>query len=272
MWLLALFACDSQRTENETIEVHLAQVEERLRAQEGSGQRAHLLAALTGYRHNGVFPHNHVSESGRTRPVEVEGAFDDRPGATPVFVDEHDTPCAVAHLMRVSGATELVDRIQRTRNTAYVHELVDVPGVGEWVASSGFTLDELAQIQPGYSFRCRPEEVIGLASHAATGLTAGSTLASAVYLAEGRRPWGSLAVGTAGSGLMIGAGHLSRRKCGPEPLRPNETWGEVAFYGGFGMLAANVGGFVLAALQKPGAKAPVQVSLGPNEVGLHGRF
>lgn len=270
--LLAWFAGPA-----EPIASHLEGIEAELRRAEAtddrSGRRSTLLAALTGYRARAVFPHNHVDPMGRRRPVEVQGAFSDRAGATPVFVDEHDTPCAVAHLMRVSGASELVETIRRTRNTAYVHELVDVPGMSDWVASSGFALDELAQIQPSYSY-CQVAEAPAHLAHGATGLTGGSAIASTVYLAEGRRPWGPLAVGTVGAATMVGSGHFVRRQCQGQARSGQEfeAWGDVAFFGGIGMLAANAAGFVAAALQKPGAHTPVQVVLGPDRVGIQGRF
>lgn len=68
---------------------------------------------------------------------------------TPVFVDENDTPCAVGHLMRCSGATELVGDIAAGNNLVKLHEVKDGPVV-EWIKHSGLTKEECELIQPSY--------------------------------------------------------------------------------------------------------------------------
>jgi hypothetical protein len=71
--------------------------------------------------------------------------------AVPILVDRHDTACAVGHLMRLSGWSESVARIQTTNNLVYVP---DAPrsAVASWVITSGLTWEEAALIQPAYTF------------------------------------------------------------------------------------------------------------------------
>jgi hypothetical protein len=85
------------------------------------------------YQLRGVFPQNeHVADR-----------------AVPVFVDNYDTACAVGHLMRQSGWTDEVAKIQRTNNLVYVPDVHAGPLV-DWVLSSGLTQEEAALIQPSY--------------------------------------------------------------------------------------------------------------------------
>jgi hypothetical protein len=111
-------------------------------ASERADERQQLLAMrylqlrrLAAYRDRGQFPLN-------------EGQADH---AVPIFVDRHDTACAVGQLMRWSGWSENVAVIQRTNNLVYVPEAKRSP-VGSWVLTSGLTLEEAALIQPGYTF------------------------------------------------------------------------------------------------------------------------
>jgi len=68
---------------------------------------------------------------------------------TPVFVDEQDTPCAVGHLMRCSGAHNLVDQIALNNNLVRLHEITEGPVV-DWMLHSGLTKEECELIQPSY--------------------------------------------------------------------------------------------------------------------------
>ena len=68
---------------------------------------------------------------------------------TPVFIDRKGTHCAVGYLMMQSGRDDLARQIDKEQKFAYVAE-IGVNGVKEWAAENGFTLDELAWIQPTY--------------------------------------------------------------------------------------------------------------------------
>lgn len=91
------------------------------------------LQRLAAYRDRGLFP---LNEGVSTHPV-------------PIFVDEHDTACAVGHLMRLSEWQADVTNIESTNNQVYVP---DAPrsSVAVWVLTSGLTLEEAAIVQPGY--------------------------------------------------------------------------------------------------------------------------
>ncbi len=95
--------------------------------------RALLLEELAAYREDGVFPKN---------PDFTE--------MTPYFIDADGVRCAMAHLLEVGGQAELVAKIARERNNAYVEELADEPGLLEWLDAAGITVAEAARIQPTY--------------------------------------------------------------------------------------------------------------------------
>jgi hypothetical protein len=88
---------------------------------------------LAVYRDRGLFPLN-------------EGQADE---PVPIFVDNHDTACAVGHLMRMSGWAREVALIQRSNNLVYVPNAAHT-SVAAWTLTSGLTLEEAALVQPGY--------------------------------------------------------------------------------------------------------------------------
>ncbi|MEZ4757225.1 MAG: hypothetical protein R2817_10400 [Flavobacteriales bacterium] len=133
---LVSFASDAVR-----IAEHLRRVADRLgartpiSAEQVNYHRRHmLLDTLQAYAHRGVFPAN-----------------DALPGRTPVFIDDHGTACAVGYLMIASGHEGLAERIHREMNLAYIHAIT-IPEVSTWADDHGFTIDELAWIQPTYEF------------------------------------------------------------------------------------------------------------------------
>lgn len=73
-------------------------------------------------------------------------------GRRPCFVDEHNNYCAVAYLLKTAGQNDLVQAINRQFQYGYVLDMDDANFLN-WVAQSGFTLRELAMIQPAYDFR-----------------------------------------------------------------------------------------------------------------------
>lgn len=92
-----------------------------------------LLQELARYRAEGRFPQNHDFEA-----------------RTPYFIDASGTRCAMAHLLELGGAGELVEKIAAERNNARVRELVDEPGLLAWLEAAGLTPEEAAAIQPSY--------------------------------------------------------------------------------------------------------------------------
>ncbi|MCB9677691.1 MAG: hypothetical protein H6737_21475 [Alphaproteobacteria bacterium] len=265
-----------------SIDAHLAAVERQLGeasvARLDPARRARREASLghlRAYVAAGRYPHNHVLPAGRERTHPVDGAFRSGSGRTPVFVDEHDTPCAVAHLMRASGAHDLVERIRRERNTAFVHELSDVDGVAMWVDESGFTIDELARIQPTYCHTDILHQEIGAGLIAVPTIAATAT--SAILLANGRRPWPTLAIGAAGGvGLAVhsAVGPIRSQDCSGDGHYPKQARrvGGVEAGVGTGFVVLNALGFVLAATLPHDASVAVRPLDGGGEVAIQGRF
>lgn len=97
-------------------------------------KRNELSAVLQAYALQGRFPINYYRQE-----------------RIPVFIDEHDTHCAVGHLMQHSGHEILARRIAAADNYAWVRA-IDDPDLGAWQVASGFSLDELKLIQGAYDF------------------------------------------------------------------------------------------------------------------------
>lgn len=89
------------------------------------------IQVLHDYAARGIFPANHCSYS------------------TPVFIDEFNTHCAVGHLMQQSGFDAMAMRIASRNNLVHSIDIND-PEVYVWQEASGFTMEELALIQPSY--------------------------------------------------------------------------------------------------------------------------
>lgn len=95
--------------------------------------RAKNLERLRAYRDRGIFPRN--------------VGFPDR--MMPYFVDPAGRACAVAHLALEDGRDDVTRAVVRRHNHAYIAEMT-APELLAWAAGSGFSLDELAVIQPSY--------------------------------------------------------------------------------------------------------------------------
>lgn len=120
---------------------HLSSVLDELRARptgdddrtpEARSIRELLLDELERYRDEGVFPRNEYVA-----------------GLSPVFIDDDGRFCAVGYLMATSGAADLAKEIARNENYSRVAE-IRTEGVAEWAKWAGFTVEELALIQPTY--------------------------------------------------------------------------------------------------------------------------
>ncbi len=96
--------------------------------------RKELIAVLADYVRQGRFPINYH-----------------RHERIPVFIDEHDTHCAVGYLMRHTGDDAMARRIAAANNYAWVREIAE-PGLAAWQQASGFSLEELKLIQGAYDF------------------------------------------------------------------------------------------------------------------------
>ena len=96
--------------------------------------RALLLDEIERYAAHGVFPEN------RHFPGERR----------PTFIDEDGTQCAVARLMHLTGAEALALEVQERTNFAAVPEIALDERVRQWAEAAGFTIEELAVLQPAY--------------------------------------------------------------------------------------------------------------------------
>ncbi len=103
--------------------------------------RMHLLDLLSCYREEGNFPRNYNWEE-----------------RTPVFIDPHNTHCAVGYLMQGSGHGAMAAEIASSQNYAWLKN-IHHPNFAQWQQASGFSLEELKLIQGAYEFY-RPDAMI----------------------------------------------------------------------------------------------------------------
>ena len=110
-------------------------------------KRLALLQSLEHYADRKVFPKNiHHAER------------------RPYFIDHQGTHCAVGHLMAASGHSQLAQKIKSEHNFDYIKD-IKTRGVAEWATASGFTIEDLAWIQPGYP----PESIISAVGQGTNG-------------------------------------------------------------------------------------------------------
>lgn len=127
-------------SEHDRMRVHLEHVRAWLADRpatkpELEARRAELLEYLGDYIDNGTTPKN-TSVDWRS----------------PVFIDFEGNICAVGYLIERSVGRALPETIAANHRHAFLEDIAAaMPQVREWVASSGFTLDELASIQPCYT-------------------------------------------------------------------------------------------------------------------------
>lgn len=138
------------QSEAERIQYHLEAVIAHLKENststfsiEAQKNRQQLLDELKIYAARKVFPQNIYHQERR-----------------PYFIDHKGTHCAVGYLMKVSGAGDLARQIQKEHNYDYIVDIT-TNGVVEWAKEHGFTLAELAWIQPGYPSQIQYETFEG---------------------------------------------------------------------------------------------------------------
>jgi hypothetical protein len=151
---IALTNCEAQRvqqckTYTDLIQLHLALVTEHLSlvtpslplTTESKQKRVTALSELTAYFQKGVFPLNTKYQT-----------------PTPIFVDETGTRCAVGQLVYQSGHQNLVNKISKGSNLDFVDQLNEkYIELGMWATENGFSMNELAWIQPQYPLICNPD-------------------------------------------------------------------------------------------------------------------
>ena len=132
----AATAADSEQVRMQT---HLRYVRTMLAQRPASApmlvrQREALLSYLDDYIALGITPRNrHVNHR------------------SPVFIDDDGHICAVGYLIERSVGRAVAEKIAASHRYDYLETIAaSIPAAQAWVAASGFTLTELASIQPGY--------------------------------------------------------------------------------------------------------------------------
>jgi hypothetical protein len=140
----------TEPTEAARVHAHLVAARAVVRAHDAAQlspaqrmKRAAALANLDRYIQTGEFPQ-------RTDDAFV--------GLRPRFIDARGVHCAVGYLIATSGHPELARAINRQFEYAYVRE-IDSPALLAWADEHGFTVDELARIQPSYSAPPTPSSI-----------------------------------------------------------------------------------------------------------------
>jgi hypothetical protein len=128
-------------------------------AAERTARRA-LISELERYASRGRFPRN----------THFPGAL------VPYFIDDFGTRCAMAHLIESTGAIDLVSRVKRTANNAFVPELAADPALRSWLARHGLSAEEAARIQPSYCFLSYAEACVCTTGRQATSVVEGVVL------------------------------------------------------------------------------------------------
>ena len=121
---------------------HLGYVISKLQVSHPNSVRRHqLLTYLEDYIQIGKFPSQFIYGSEEKR--------------RPCFIDDVGTYCAVGYLMFRDGAEDLAAKINREQRFEYLLDMSD-PALVAWQESSGFSLKELAMIQPTYQIPAIP--------------------------------------------------------------------------------------------------------------------
>jgi hypothetical protein len=116
------------------VATHVGYVARQLRERDISHpRRTALLDALDAYVAAGKFP---ASETDH--------------GLLPTFLDPSGVRCAVAHLVETTAGTTAMTALDRDHHNDFIADLTSDSRFVAWAADSGFTLEELAWIQPSY--------------------------------------------------------------------------------------------------------------------------
>jgi hypothetical protein len=126
--------------ETQKVKAHLSHVHDRLLEasahypEEVQAKRRALLAKFAAYI------------AAERYPVNERYA-----GRRPCFIDAQGTYCAVGHLVKETAGEALAEAINAQHQYDYIADM-SLPALREWIAESGFSLHEIAMIQPTYDF------------------------------------------------------------------------------------------------------------------------
>ena len=195
----------SRTVEVRRLQKHFDSVDTELRSRtvaslssDQRARRAQMIEWLRDYRKPAEFPLN-----------------DRFAAATPIFRDERGALCAMGYLIERSGRGDIVDKVEATRNTAYIAELADDPALVAWLDSAGLSVAEAARIQPAYEGWPIPTEpypvrrdVDSDVALAALGLSSASVGATAVNVVRPTTVSGLLGIVIGAVSVGVGAGNL----------------------------------------------------------------
>ncbi|HSE52195.1 MAG TPA: hypothetical protein VLB00_08385 [Gemmatimonadales bacterium] len=187
--------------EADRLRLHFAEVEREMLSRDISDltpaqqvARAEQIVQLRRYSSAGAFPSNTYHPGKRT----------------PYFRDARGNLCAMAFLIAASGRGDIVDHIARNRNYAFVPDLIDEPGLAEWLGEHGLTVEEAARIQPTYggepSYQGEPSAGYLAATTAASGVSVVSVVwnARSMDRLAGHRTRGAVGLVSGGINLALG--------------------------------------------------------------------
>lgn len=274
------------RAEVARLRAHFDSVDTELRTRDVSqlsvGQRAsrtRLIAWLREYRDAGRFPQND-----RFADLTI-----------PFFRDSRGTLCAMAYLVDRSGREDIVDRIAKARNNAYIGELTDDRDLVAWLDESGLSVAEAARIQPGYDgggccwIGPGPDPVVSNRDRVSTSYAlasmglGGSSLGTIGFNAfSPSRSSGALGVVAGVATLIAGASYLDEGPGNQKVAIANTAVGSIAALAGlrtlFAMRSARVSAPPESSKRKMVSNATIApdmiVSPGATMVGFrgHARF
>ncbi|NRA13120.1 MAG: hypothetical protein HRT57_14315 [Crocinitomicaceae bacterium] len=134
------FNPDISTDDNLRIRVHLEYVENRLRevstdhlSSHARKNREELLDVLHHYWNASTFPKPSVVYEGRK----------------PCFIDYEGNICAVGYLIEMKSGRHITEQINKSHKFEYLLNM-DNPIIDIWAKENGFSLKELAMIQPTY--------------------------------------------------------------------------------------------------------------------------
>lgn len=134
---------------------HLMRVVDVLRAESPAGlpdevlaRRLDLLDVLEQYAWAGEHPRHHGPSPAGARRVVPPRRFEGGRAERPRFIDDSGSHCAVGYLIAVDDPA-LALAVDAADPFGFVLEM-DLPQLGVWAEAHGFTLEELAWIQPNY--------------------------------------------------------------------------------------------------------------------------